>query len=267
MGTGDIIRHRGLAKDIEQQNSFETQQGQYGISMEADLFLLADGHIAVIHNKDIDRTQEEIESMTLQDIEKLRVPGSNGESMIPLSTELIFNSFDRGNDLLMEIKASSPEKAEALVRAFIGELSQMKHDGIFDGHPEYADTHIGLHSFSAEALEAARSALSEEGLHLQTGLLWPSAHERAHEMAISETALERVGYTEGSTMNWNTAGVDLAKKLGCHSVNLFHAVITSEVVDYAHAQGLKVYAWVVNKPEEVERLLGIGVDKIISETE
>lgn len=264
MDESKVIRHRGMAENQLQPNSFEAIRGKYGVDIEADIFLLRDGSIAVVHNKDVGLSQEEIEAMNTQQLENLRVPG--GGSMIPLSNEFIYNSFDRGNGLLMEIKASSPEKAEELARAFIGEVKKMQRDGVFDAQPEYANEKIGIHSFSVEALETVQRAVREEGLNIQTGLLWPSAPDRAHEMAISETALKRVGYAEERSMDWTRAGVDLAKELGCYSVNLFRAVITAEVVQYAHEKGLLVYAWVVNNPEQAEQLLDMGVDKIISET-
>lgn len=42
-------------------------------------------------------------------------------------------------------------------------------------------------------------------------------------------------------------------------------LVTPALVQTAHAQGLRVVPWTVNSPEEVQRLVGLGVDGIISD--
>jgi glycerophosphoryl diester phosphodiesterase len=42
-------------------------------------------------------------------------------------------------------------------------------------------------------------------------------------------------------------------------------LITRELVAHAHAHGIQVHAWTINEPAEIERLLGLGVDGIVTD--
>lgn len=53
-----------------------------------------------------------------------------------------------------------------------------------------------------------------------------------------------------------TANVDLL------SVN--YKLVDKEFVDKAHANNKEVHVWTVNEPEEMNRLIGLGVDSIIT---
>jgi glycerophosphoryl diester phosphodiesterase len=46
----------------------------------------------------------------------------------------------------------------------------------------------------------------------------------------------------------------------------WHGVVDAELVDAAHARGLAVRPWTVDEPAEARRLVGLGVDAIITNT-
>ncbi len=43
------------------------------------------------------------------------------------------------------------------------------------------------------------------------------------------------------------------------------ALITRELIDFAHAADMAVHAWTINEPDEMRRLLALGVDGIITD--
>ncbi|MFH1425919.1 MAG: glycerophosphodiester phosphodiesterase [Candidatus Kerfeldbacteria bacterium] len=272
MSENQFIQHRGLRESQDRPNSFEAMREQYGVGIEFDLFILSDGTIAVLHDKDFQDaqlTQEQVEAMTLSELESMnvisRTDGERGGA-IPLLREYIFNAYDRGIDLTMEIKASTPDKAEEAARAMVDEIAAMKDDGVFETMPDYPEQSLGVHSFSVEALQEAKAAMDEHGVPLKRGLFWPSAPERADEMEISKTAKTFVGYTDEHENEWAAFGLEAAKKLGCESLNLFRTTITPEIVEEAKKHNIDIYAWVVNNKEDAQRLLDMGVEKIITET-
>jgi glycerophosphoryl diester phosphodiesterase len=44
-----------------------------------------------------------------------------------------------------------------------------------------------------------------------------------------------------------------------------YAGITQQVVDDCHSKGVKIIAWTVNKPDDMQRLVDMGVDGLISD--
>lgn len=57
----------------------------------------------------------------------------------------------------------------------------------------------------------------------------------------------------------------LVRALGAPIWSPFHGQLTEEQVREAHALGLQVIPWTVNEPAQIERLIGWGVDGLISD--
>ncbi len=56
----------------------------------------------------------------------------------------------------------------------------------------------------------------------------------------------------------------LAARAGAQALMLHHAVISARVVECAHSLGIAVWAWTVDHPHELERMLRAGVDAVIT---
>lgn len=261
------IQHRGLDSETNEglPNSFESFRERFGQQIEADVFLLKDGNMVILHNKDFGLTQEQVENMTLKQVEELDIRNRKGGEggRVPFFEEFLFNCLDRGNGLNVEIKASSPRRAEELAEKLVERILEMyKKDKMFSQHPEYFNQ-LELHSFSIEALEKAKDTMQHKGIEMPLGLFWASTPARALEMEISATAIQRSGYSEGD--NWTEKGIEVAEKLGLESINLNDQMINKEIVEKAHKKGLKVYVWIVNDENRIKELEELGVDKIFTE--
>ena len=53
-----------------------------------------------------------------------------------------------------------------------------------------------------------------------------------------------------------------AKEAGCERVNVRHDFLNAQMVQAAHAQGMRVQVWTVDRLEDMERALQLGVDGI-----
>ena len=42
-------------------------------------------------------------------------------------------------------------------------------------------------------------------------------------------------------------------------------LVTPALLEHAHAQGVQVHVWTINEPAEIEILLALGVDGIVSD--
>ena len=57
----------------------------------------------------------------------------------------------------------------------------------------------------------------------------------------------------------------VATEVGAYSINPFHHKIDESFINRSHKLNLKVYPWTVNNVEEIRRVLGFGVDGVISD--
>jgi len=57
----------------------------------------------------------------------------------------------------------------------------------------------------------------------------------------------------------------LAEKIGLYSLSLFFDYLNKRIVSRAQKKGLKVFAWTVNKDDDIQRMKSLGVDGIFSD--
>jgi len=57
----------------------------------------------------------------------------------------------------------------------------------------------------------------------------------------------------------------VATKLDSHSVNPYHRSIDHNFVKEVHGLGISVYPWTVDEPEDISRVVSMGVDGVISD--
>ena len=67
----------------------------------------------------------------------------------------------------------------------------------------------------------------------------------------------------GSMGEWPSLR-ELALGLGLQAVSMFHLNVSAEVVAQAKRSGLTVYAWTANTESDIQRLLDLGVDGIVT---
>jgi glycerophosphoryl diester phosphodiesterase len=63
--------------------------------------------------------------------------------------------------------------------------------------------------------------------------------------------------------NWPSMR-ELALRLGLQAVSVFHLSLNHEIVDQARRSGLSVYAWTADSEEEIQRLVDLDLDGIVS---
>jgi len=59
--------------------------------------------------------------------------------------------------------------------------------------------------------------------------------------------------------------VRLARAAGCSTWSPFWRNLTAELVGEAHAAGLRVVPWTINEPADLERIVALGVDGLITD--
>ncbi len=258
------MRHRGQWEGQDHPNSFESLRQSYKNGMEVDVLLLKDGTLAVIHPADFKTTDQRIEDLTREELERMRVPGketSEHGGAIPLFREFITSAHDRGLEVMFEVKGSSPDMAARTMNKMIEEISVLRTEEAFKEDPEYIDRLVSLASFSIEAVQEGQKAKEAYHTPVALGLIWSSTPEWAKKSAISSTTVERA---EGK--EWEYAGADVAQELQCKSILYVPTdKIGQELINYVHEKGLEIHVGKISDEARAKQLLSWGVDKVFYE--
>lgn len=234
---GLIIAHRGASGNAPENTlaSVRLALEQKADMIEIDVFLSKDDQIVVMHDQKVDRTtngQGYIENLTLKEVKQLDA-GSwfaktfKGEK-IPTLPEVL-HVVEGKAKLLIEIKKSGREIAQKVATLI---------------HQQKASSWCVIQSFDPlviENLNAMKSTIEKHQLVIgNLPLLLPYHYNKR--------------LSSGNIYQYRTV----------QSINPMYLFTTKKVVDKIHQQKQKVVVWTVNQSQDMERLLKMGVDGLIT---
>ena len=237
-----IYAHRGGAA-LRPENTFEAFDHGLALGadgLEFDVRLTRDGTVVVHHDDTLDRTTNgrgSVATCTVADIAQLDAAywfGTRGDFpyrgrriCIPLLSEVLERY--PGIPLLIELKQNLPDLARRTIDV-------VRAAGAVD--------RVALGSFAWRVLHAAReyepavaTGASREETRWALYRSWIGWHLRTppyREFQVPESS-------EGTT------------------------IVSPRFVGFAHRAGLRVKVWTVDEPDDMRRLIGFGVDAIISD--
>lgn len=100
--------------------------------------------------------------------------------------------------------------------------------------------------------------------HAASRVLYSSFHRETAEQLVALDAPSPVGWLLGLDVDL-AAVVDEAKAAGFAALHPFVWSVTAEALAAAHAAGLAVNTWTVNAEDDLTRMVGLGVDCIITD--
>ncbi|HZQ56768.1 MAG TPA: glycerophosphodiester phosphodiesterase [Acidimicrobiales bacterium] len=248
--------HQGGAREGPSSTLWAMERAVAGgaDAIELDVHATADGHIVVCHDPTVDATTNgsgRINAMTLAELRELDnaywwVPGSvvapgrpdadyplrgraPGDPSLRIATlDEVLEAFP-GVFINLDIKSRQPPYEEALARCL---RAHGRGDDVIVASFNDASTD----AFRAVAPEFATSAGT-----LGTALFWRAAHTGEALPDTPYAALQVPVQTGDITV--------------CDEV----------LVEAAHRAGLAVHVWTIDDPDEMARLIGMGVDGIITD--
>jgi len=234
------IAHRG-SRVLWPENTVASFQGAYDLGyrhFETDLHMTADGVLVCFHDPTVDRTTDavgRVEDLTLEELQSLDAGHKHATP-----DGHVFRGDVARVPTLEWLLTTFPDTSV---------IVDMKTDGLAGPLAELIDR-LGVHerlivgSFSDKRIAEFR-VLTEGKVPTSVG------PRRARLWFIAS----RIGLGAGSDAS--------ALQLPTHERGI--RVIDEKLVSTAHAKGLQVHAWTVNTLPEMELLLDIGVDGLITD--
>lgn len=240
----EVIAHRGGAGQWPGETVFAFERAAaLGVDvLEMDVHATFEGELVLIHNDTVDETTDgsgRVNSMTLVELKRLDAGSrwtQDGQSFpfrgmgitVPTLGE-VFTAFPRAR-MNVEIKQKSP----SIVPQFCDLIRQ---HGMTDKVLVASFWSSVLDEFRRACPEVATSASTPEALKFYAlNVVLKGGKYRPHADALQ---------------------VDSKAKV--------FPIITGSFVSAAHRQGLPLHAWTVNEPEEMRRMISLGVDGIITD--
>lgn len=230
-----VFAHRGASGDYPENTLLAFDKALdldvYGI--ELDVHKSKDGHLVVIHDEDIQRTFKGkglVMDYTLAELKKFNCRKfefiENLDCKIPTLREVFELIKDTNITLNIEAKTD-------LIHY---DLEQ----DVIDLIKEYNfEEKVLISSFNHKCIKIFK----ELDNNLKYGALYE--HEK--------------DYTSEANV------VEHAKKLGAYSINISRDLVTKEIVDLAHENGLKVFVYTVNAPIVMRKMIECNVDGVFSD--
>ncbi len=240
-GAGPLVAaHRGGA-GLWAENSLGAFRGAVALGvdwLELDVHLTRDGGVAVIHDPSLERTTTgtgQVRHLALEDLRRARLKGADGrptDEGVPTLEEVLDLVAPTGVGVLLEVKTGpGGERYPAIEEAVLAGLRARGLQG-----------RTVVMSFHPGVLQRVRQLAP--GIRL--GLL------------ISRRTLERQGATVEAGIGW-------ARTLGASDLGLEYPLIDAGVLAAARAQGLRTAAWTINEDPDLRRMIGLGVDILITD--
>jgi glycerophosphoryl diester phosphodiesterase len=246
-----VIAHRGASEHMPEHTLAAYVQAidDGADGLEADVRLTADGHLVCVHDRRIDRTSNGegvLSTLELADLESLdfggwqQAPGavelpdqvSADQSQVLTLERLLELVVDSPRRIQLMVETKHPTRYAGLVERRLVEM--LRHFSL-DGWVPLEETQVTVMSFSEVALRRVR--------RLAPGVPLVMLMERV-PVAYRSGMLPKGVRVAGP-------GLDVVKA---------HPHYTRRVRD----SGARVFVWTVDDPDDVELLVSMGVDAIIT---
>jgi glycerophosphoryl diester phosphodiesterase len=235
-----IAAHRGGAL-LWPENSLLAFRNALALGvdfLETDAHLTADGEVVLLHDPTLDRTttgRGAVSGTRLGDLAEIRLKAADGgvtSERLPRLAELLDLLAPSSAQLLLEIKVGVGRTAYPGIEEKV--LGLVRTRGLRD--------RVFIMAFEEATLTRVRALDAE----IRTVFL------------VSRDRVQTAGVPPREAVRWTTA-------VHATALGIDHRVVDADVVAAARAAGVRLAVWTVNKEADLRRVLGLGVDVVISD--
>jgi glycerophosphoryl diester phosphodiesterase len=241
----EVIAHRGGNGQWPGETMFAYQQAmKIGVDiLEMDIHSSSDGELVLMHNRSVDKTTNTtgpVHNFTLAQLKQLdagyrwtadggKTFPFRGQGITVATLKEVFEAFPQ-MCMNIEIKQSQP----SVVAPF---CKMIRDHAMMDKVLVAAMPSGPMNEFRRQCPEVATSA---------------SGPELIKFIAKNNSLI-------GGSYRPNTDAIQVREKL------LIFRLISKRFVDTIHRLNLQAHAWTVNDPDEMQRVIAVGVDGIITD--
>ena len=240
-----VFAHRG-GGGLFPENTIEAFEYSVDLGvdvLELDIHSTSDGKLVVLHDRTVDRTtngQGNVSDLTLEELKKLDAGykfTTDGGQTFPFrgrgitipTLEEVFAAFPT-----MTFNIEPKQQTPSITKPLCSILREKNATG-----------NVIVGSFRQEVLDEFRAECSEVATSA-------SPAEASQFLAYYKTGIA-ASYTPPMQ------ALQVPENVG------YLNVVSKDFVEAAHKLNLKVHVWTINKPEDMQRLLDIGVDGIMTD--
>lgn len=227
------IAHRGAGKLAPENTlaAFRVGASHGYRAFECDVKLSSDGVPFLLHDSTLDRTTPErgiAGDRPWSQLSRIDAGGwhSRGFAGEPIPSLDAIAGYVQRNGFALNIEIKPTPKIEHTTGVAVGEACTRLWHGV--------STPLLFSSFRPESLLGAKESAPEIPRALLVDTLWPQ---------------------------W----FDIAMSLGCVAVVTNYNIMDTALIDKLHRAGMRALCYTVNDPPEARRLLGLGIDGLITD--
>jgi glycerophosphoryl diester phosphodiesterase len=235
-----VAAHRGGAA-LWPENSLLAFREALALGVDAlefDLHMTADGEVVVLHDPTLDRTSTArgpVRDLRLADLASVRLKARDGTV-----------TDERVSTFVQVLDLAAPTSVELVPEIKIDATGQ-RYDGIEEKVLALLRSRGLLARATVQAFQRETiRRLRELEPKVRTMFL----------VALADVERERVRPAEV---------VRRARDLGATALGMNHRLIDADVVSAARAAGILLAAWTVNEETDIRRMIGLGVDMVMSD--
>jgi glycerophosphoryl diester phosphodiesterase len=235
-----VAAHRGGAA-LWPENSLQAFREALALGvdvLELDLHLTADGEVVALHDPTLDRTSTargHVRDQRLADVAAARLKTRDGavtDERVPAFSQVLDVAAPTSVELAPEIKVDADRQRYPGIEEKV--LALLRSRGLL--------ARTTIQAFQPDTIRRVREL--EPGA--RTMLL----------VARGDVERDRARPAEA---------VGRARALGATDLGMNHRLIDAEVVAAARAAGIRLAAWTVNEEPDMQRMIALGVDMVMSD--
>lgn len=230
-----VFAHRGASGDYPENTLLAFNKAlAIGVDgIELDVHKSKDGHLVVIHDEDVQRTFKGkglVKDYTLAQLQEFKCRKfefiANDDCKVPTLRDVF--ELIKNEDVTLNIEAKTDQIHYDLEQDVVDLINEYN-----------IKNKILISSFNHKCIDIFQS--TDESIRY--GALYEYEADYSSEANV----------------------VEHAKKLNVYSINISRDLVTKEMVELAHENGLKVYVYTVNAPNVMRKMIECKVDGVFSD--